>query len=1393
MVNMTKRQLFKELKNNKLNPEQSAWLYEMYSFWYFKKNQIEESEINKVTMISDFFNTQKQYFKKQNEGNDQANVEQESIKYFGLIYSLSRKVNYESLVSNFIFYPMRTLKRAVNPQNITLNIKDGEVIPPDQIKSLIAFNYLSKKLKQDLLEYFEGRATLEESKKKFNITEQDREMMRREYKEMADIKKTMLGASLPFVIFLILITTFVIIIASASAFLSIEAIIILMAVSAVLFSIMLFKVLDAIRLNFEGSKMLKENKCFDEINSESLVESKILSDLSVSAGENSTILDAQNPVIGSDEPSLSDQQQNTQRKKTKHVTFEDEVLHSPPVSAALSDLSSSTATPDASFSTREVEPLSIAPQFEKENLLKIIKKSYKKEVYDKIMKLIDSPEFIQPNFNEVTKYFYKMNEKFKIFPHERFYERDKKFYNLFCIFKLIADHIEMNNDEGNNLVVSHAYKVLVYFGDKKSPFSCLFAYIKSSNKKSGKFIHDTLSSLILPTYANHPLYSKNDCSVLSKWRALIQKKPGYVLSIYQQANEIEAIAGDVPLSIDDLKKVSLKISYARADENPKLAEVCIKYHIDENTFNQCLAIKVRDSNNLPDIVFDGESCGFPGYFIVKLPNHDPHAFFLGKITNCCQSIGGESEGCVVDGLTLENSGFYVLLHRKSHSPDVPLLPSGEINYDKFDIVAQTYAWRGKTNGLVFDSLECLRPVDQKVLAAMLPLFSEKLISKDGTISRILIGKGGRTLDVFPRAVTEEYPEEMNEGFQYGDSKEQFCLLRNKKWISELRHKLLDKKCYVTKQTLKIAYALIYDMKRHPQLLEDLFFNYKEVWWVVSKKNDEFMKKTEALPSEIKYSIDCLIDFDHGKLLFFYGFLREHGLFLPETMNFISFASVKTLTTLHKSLLQLPTEMLPYVLSPMKEAFQMDVNDVSQKNSILYCFSKFIEVLQFLSENKLYFEDVLPELIPKLKSMYLGVDIFEQSIRDRKNEPYLLHYKIKNFLEGLHGQIKHRGISFSVWLPLLDVVSNEETKSLYQVFPLGEAVLSLLIEFFYPNNQDKLLLWCGNILKRTELVKSFNSLSRIKDKQVLNQFFDVGARIQLDYLPKFSEQFLLVQGLTLSEIEKQDLLSMLEKNLNNTSMLISCLVELQKVGLLDKCKKVFFDSFLSLPMCESVNIYMLIQTLYCLHKSNLLTDTLLSEILTSEMLTKLLATPNAHIYISRATILNFSSKFNALTVEIFELILNKSDEFPLFSADFQYGFFYFNEDLFKRVLLCHSSEEIIKLRKEIAAINVILKNILGNFELCSNHFELAVAALRDSDDIRQGYAIFGYIFFRWLDLVSILSGVPISESKSAMYKKGVSGLLAVFKEKNWPVPDSLARCLHEIDPTIHFESVHSLRR
>ena len=224
--------------------------------------------------------------------------------------------------------------------------------------------------------------------------------------------------------------------------------------------------------------------------------------------------------------------------------------------------------------------------------------------------------------------------------------------------------------------------------------------------------------------------------------------------------------------------------YKRATENPALASLFFQYKIAEKHFNAALRVEKqrKQSDLIPDLTLDGEVVGHPGYHLVKLPIDDPRAYILGHITNCCQSMGGHSEACVIDGITREHNAFYVLLKRKKPLVKKPPLQEGKINYADYDIVGEGYVWLSKMGNLTFDSWENLRPEnDNPIIVSMLQEFAKQVTMQHLSILRVTIGES-----------LVKYPEVMREGYQYQDSREQGLLYINKEKLALMQQRLLHR-------------------------------------------------------------------------------------------------------------------------------------------------------------------------------------------------------------------------------------------------------------------------------------------------------------------------------------------------------------------------------------------------------------------------------------------------------------------------------------------------------------------------------------------------------------------------------------------------------------------------
>lgn len=384
----------------------------------------------------------------------------------------------------------------------------------------------------------------------------------------------------------------------------------------------------------------------------------------------------------------------------------------------------------------------------------------------------------------------------------------KKLFNrVFKLCKIIADSFEKNNDEKDEVALVHAYKMIVLFGhDLKNPltlFSLVDEFLEKNDyySKTDKPIHDVLMPAL-------PAIDKNKIH-LKEWQILIREGGDQIIKLFNKAEAIEKyLGGRCPKNLEEAQDASKCIHFERAIENPELAKLFVKYNFNNAIFNRALEVlkSIKKKDNLPDVHIssldfkdDADNAAIcEGYHLVKLPINDLNAFVLGALTNCCQSMGGVSEQCVIDGLTLENNGFYVLLKNTSNIPNKPHIIDGKINYQHFNIVGQGYAWFSKAGNLVLDSWENLTPErDDKVIAPLLKKFAQKITQPDDSpILRVNIGIGGKTPKLFGQALNEPL-EDIKQGFQYGDSKNQYQIHKNdnrhKKYLDDLDKLILESK------------------------------------------------------------------------------------------------------------------------------------------------------------------------------------------------------------------------------------------------------------------------------------------------------------------------------------------------------------------------------------------------------------------------------------------------------------------------------------------------------------------------------------------------------------------------------------------------------------------------
>ena len=291
---------------------------------------------------------------------------------------------------------------------------------------------------------------------------------------------------------------------------------------------------------------------------------------------------------------------------------------------------------------------------------------------DKIKAVSDTHRF--PSNEDIKNQFKKLDKEYGYFATTE--TAEAAYQTLFKACKLIADYAECNNANHNEVAYIHAYKLLVLFGDKLNNVD---SFIKSYNFSSlNKPVHDLLVRDI----------PKNDPPIdLKAWQVFIAKSGPQAIAYFQQAPAIQKVLQNkAPKTLLEAEEAASQISYERYKEHPTLARLCVQYKAREEVFNRCLDTKPKQSDNLPNIITDGALVNQPGYYLVKLPVDDPRAYILGLMTNCCQSIGGHSEQCVIDGITRANNGFYVLLQATNKALPKPPVVNGKIDYDHYTIV-----------------------------------------------------------------------------------------------------------------------------------------------------------------------------------------------------------------------------------------------------------------------------------------------------------------------------------------------------------------------------------------------------------------------------------------------------------------------------------------------------------------------------------------------------------------------------------------------------------------------------------------------------------------------------------------------------------------------------------
>ncbi|MFJ1270166.1 hypothetical protein ACD661_16545 [Legionella lytica] len=230
------------------------------------------------------------------------------------------------------------------------------------------------------------------------------------------------------------------------------------------------------------------------------------------------------------------------------------------------------------------------------------------------------------------------------------------------------------------------------------------------------------------------------------------------------SHELAELCKGIPLKNCNI--TILDAFYKEYQRECKDHQILVKYGISKASIRKFSQLTPgNDDVLIPDV-------------FIKIPNHEnlylkkldvlhkegaALAACLGKITDCCQYIGGAGSSCAEYGISSPHSGFYVVCRG---NPDYPALND--------EIVAQSWVWRSKDNALVFDSIEMSKNKSQFPVMPFFNQLIEQLIA-EGHTHKVACGSGSGIAK--RQGVTDEstVSEEFFDYVGYSDARRQRIL------------------------------------------------------------------------------------------------------------------------------------------------------------------------------------------------------------------------------------------------------------------------------------------------------------------------------------------------------------------------------------------------------------------------------------------------------------------------------------------------------------------------------------------------------------------------------------------------------------------------------------------
>lgn len=298
-----------------------------------------------------------------------------------------------------------------------------------------------------------------------------------------------------------------------------------------------------------------------------------------------------------------------------------------------------------------------------------IGQSYEKSNTFRDSKLLDSFEthlrMVYENINSKNKYFKKGDE-----------EHIKLYKQIYLTFEL-AYLVENNGEYNQVLIQEAAYNFMVWFGDE-SARGCFANLDRFFNRNASDF-HEFVFHVEKSSVPNCPDFGVVDYELTKARNLLRSKTNGYkILETFFAMQIIESKFGKIANDAATYLEQYNKFLVPNSEEDPDLAEFCVQ--MGASNFSQILhsrkvgliPVKPKPVDEVPNIHLSFHSKK-SNYHLVKLPETNPLALYLGSIVGNCQSWGakearGNIDTVILDALHRPKNGFYIIVKESSKKP-----------------------------------------------------------------------------------------------------------------------------------------------------------------------------------------------------------------------------------------------------------------------------------------------------------------------------------------------------------------------------------------------------------------------------------------------------------------------------------------------------------------------------------------------------------------------------------------------------------------------------------------------------------------------------------------------------------------------------------------------------